>query len=118
MTGSVAVDGIGHPEHHRTPNINDGILHTKVETRLTAKRQRITAVLDGALHPHHAPGGNRLGKAFSGRSPLYRSNDSTNQTFRVSSSRTAIARSYKAFASSCELPTAVIPVLPSSPRAL
>ena len=24
--------------------------------RLTAKRQRITAILDGALHPHHAPG--------------------------------------------------------------
>lgn len=37
---------------------------------------------------------------------------------RVSSSRTAIARSYKAFASSWELPTAVRPVLPSSPRAL
>ena len=56
MTGSVALDGIGHPEHHRTANINDGILHTKVETRLTAKRQRITAILDGALYPHHAPG--------------------------------------------------------------
>jgi len=37
---------------------------------------------------------------------------------RVSSSRTAIARSYRAFASSWELPTAVRPVLPSSPRAL
>ena len=53
MTGSVANDGIGHPEHHRTANINDGILYTKVETRLAAKRQRITAILDGALHPHH-----------------------------------------------------------------
>ena len=36
---------------------------------------------------------------------------------RVSSSKTAIARSYVAFASSCELLTAVRPVLPSSPKA-
>src|SRR4029077_16199066 len=56
MTGSVANDGIGHPEHHRTANIDDGVLHSKVETRLAAKRQRIKAILDGALHPHHAPG--------------------------------------------------------------
>jgi hypothetical protein len=37
---------------------------------------------------------------------------------RVSSSRTATARSYRALASSRELPTAVRPVLPNSPRAL
>src|SRR5207342_747219 len=54
MTGSVANDGIGYPEHHRTANINDGILHSKVDTRLAAKRQRITAILDGALDPYDA----------------------------------------------------------------
>ena len=48
-----------------------------------------------------------------GRMPVY-----TAASPRVSSSSTATARSYMAFASSCELPTAVIPVLPSSPKAL
>src|SRR4026207_2566068 len=53
MTGSGANDGIRPPAHPRTANINDGIFHTKVETRLATKGERITAILDSALHPNN-----------------------------------------------------------------
>jgi hypothetical protein len=49
---------------------------------------------------------------------FYHFNPPTNHPPRVSSSSTPTARSYMAFASSCELPTAVSPVLPNSPKAL
>src|SRR4029450_439607 len=58
MTGIVTLDGVIHAYHLRAALVGDGVLETKVETRLAAKWQRKTvseAALDGALHPHHAP---------------------------------------------------------------